>query len=66
MEVHKDTLHRRMKAYSRLNLYEAKDQQHRELKEIKEAQKSVKLEDRASQTDKIVPKDFRKEFIGKS
>lgn len=55
-----------MKAYSRLNLYEAKDQQHRELKEIKEAQKSVKLEDRASQTDKIVPKDFRKEFIGKS
>ena len=32
MEVHKEMLHGRMKAYSRLNLYEAKDKQHRELK----------------------------------
>lgn len=59
-------MQKRMKCLNKLNLYEAKDQQHKQLKELKQMKAEVVMEDRASQTDKIIPKDFRKEWIGKN
>lgn len=55
-----------MKALNHLNLYEAKDKQHKELQDIKQKKQAITVEDKYSQTDKIIPKDFRKQWIGKS
>ena len=55
-----------MKALNQLNLYESKDKRYKEVLVEKQLKAQVTTEDKASQTDKIIPKDFRKQWIGKS
>lgn len=66
LEFHKELLRRRMKALNHLNLYEAKDKQLREREQAQIEKENATYEERGTQSDKIVPKDFRREWIGKS
>lgn len=54
-----------MKALNHLNLYEAKDKRQREAAEDKIKKSSMTFEEKAVQTDRLIPKDFRREWIGK-
>lgn len=66
MDEHKELLRRRQKSLNQLNLYEARDRKQKELIVEQQLKAKVETEEKASQTDKIIPKDFRKDWIGKS
>lgn len=66
LEAHKELYKRRVKGVNQLNLYECK-----ELELKHQLQKSSEVVVRnyqtgEAQTDKIVPQEFRKEWIGRS
>jgi hypothetical protein len=66
LEAHKELYKRRIKGINQLNLYEHKEGQLRQQLE-REAEIVVKtFEVGQSQTDKVVPQEYRKESIGKS
>lgn len=55
-----------MKCLNQLNMYVAKDKKHKDKMLEEEMKADVAMEEKACQTDVIIPKDFRKDWIGKS